>query len=638
MSAEPEPAIEVGRLVRFYGRRKSVQALRDVSFQVGRGEIFGLIGPDGAGKTSIIQVLAGVLKAHGGSAKVAGKDAIARPEAVKKLVGYMPQGLGVNLYESLSVEENIEFFRDLRKLPAEIYERNRADLLAMTRLEPFVRRRVGQLSGGMRQKLALICTLIHLPNLILLDEPTTGVDPLSRQDFWQIIGRLVEERQVTVLMSTSYMDEAERCHRIALLHAGAILWQGDPGDIKERAEGKYARMIAVPQTEAVNLLRRRSDVNSTEVFGEEIHLRYEGELKQIASDLRGQRIDVRESAPVEPSLEDVFLQFLAVGKPSRVQLPVPGLPEQLGAVAIECRGVKRLFGDFCAVDNVDLCVGRGEIFGLLGPNGAGKTTLIKMMCGLLDPSAGGIRVAGLDIRTEKERVWSHIGYMSQQFSLYRDLTVRQNLNLYADLYGVRQADIPDAVSALGLSPFESRLAGELPAGLRQRLSLLCAVLHGPPVLFLDEPTSGVDPPARRIFWDLIYTVSRESSVTVLVSTHYMDEAAHCDRLGLMDQGRLIAADSPTALKEASERRSGKLLAVRAPLLRMAFDAIQSSYPSAVLFGDRIHFRSSDPALDSRKVASVLNRAGITGAQITFPPLSMDDTFIDFIRAAEMAHA
>ena len=354
--------------------------------------------------------------------------------------------------------------------------------------------------------------------------------------------------------------------------------------------------------------------------------------------MRGQRIDVRESAPVEPSLEDVFLQFLAVGKPSRVQLPVPGLPEQLGAVAIECRGVKRLFGDFCAVDNVDLRVGRGEIFGLLGPNGAGKTTLIKMMCGLLDPSAGGIRVAGLDIRTEKERVWSHIGYMSQQFSLYRDLTVRQNLNLYADLYGVRQADIPDSVSALGLAPFESRLAGELPAGLRQRLSLLCAVLHGPPVLFLDEPTSGVDPPARRIFWDLIYTVSRESSVTVLVSTHYMDEAAHCDRLGLMDQGRLIAADSPTALKEASERRSGKLLAIRAPLLRMAFDAIQSSYPSAVLFGDRIHFRSSDPALDSRKVASVLNRAGITGAQITFPPLSMDDTFIDFIRAAEMAHA
>jgi ABC-2 type transport system ATP-binding protein len=550
----------------------------------------------------------------------------------------MPQGLGVNLYESLSVEENIEFFRDLRKLPAETYRRNRTDLLNMTRLEPFVQRRVAHLSGGMRQKLALICTLIHLPDLILLDEPTTGVDPISRQDFWQIIRRLVEERRVTVLLSTSYMDEAERCHRIGLLHGGAILWQGRPGEIREKAEGRYARIIAEPQTAAVNVLRSRSDVTSTEVFGEEIHLRFEGDLEEIESDLRGHQINVRESSPLEATLEDVFLQFLAAGKPSRLELSLPPPREQLGAVTIECRGVTRRFGDFCAVDDVDLRIQHGEIFGLLGPNGAGKTTLIKMMCGLLEPSSGAIRVAGLDIRTEKERVWTQIGYMSQQFSLYRDLSVKQNLRLYSDLYGVRNANISYTVSALGLKPFESRLAGEMPAGLRQRLSLLCAVLHGPPVLFLDEPTSGVDPPARRTFWELIYTLSRESSVTVVVSTHYMDEATHCDRLGLMDQGRLIAADSPAALKQASERRSGKLLAVRVPQLRVAYDAIVSSFPAAVLYGDSIHFRSLDPALDGRKVLSVLHRAGITGAEISSPPLSMDETFIDFIHAAETANA
>ena len=637
MNTPPDPIIDVKDLSRSYGRRRKVEAVRQVSLQVGRGEVFGMIGPDGAGKTSIIQILAGVLRADGGSAMVEDIDVNRSPERVKGRIGYMPQGLGVNLYESLSVAENIEFFRDLRKLAADVYERNRADLLNMTRLAPFVNRRAGNLSGGMRQKLALICTLIHLPDVILLDEPTTGVDPISRQEFWQIIRRLVEERRVTVLLTTSYMDEAERCHRIGLLHSGSILWQGTPGEIKDKAQGRYAKIIAEPQSVALDTLRERNDVLSTEVFGDEVHVRYEGDLPQIESQLTSKSVRILSSEPLQPTLEDVFLQFLTAGKQKTPRLPVAP-SGRLSPLSIECDGVTRRFGDFVAVDNVQLRVERGEIFGLLGPNGAGKTTLIKMMCGLLQPTSGNIKVVGLDIRSDKERIWTQIGYMSQQFSLYRDISVRQNLRLYADLYGVKGTNFSSMMSSLGLAQFESRLAGDLPAGLRQRLSLLCAVLHGPPVLFLDEPTSGVDPLARRTFWDLIHSLARDSSVTILVSTHYMDEATHCDRLGLMNQGRLIAVDSPAGLKRASEQRSGKMLALRTPQLRIAFDDLASAYPDAVLYGDSIHLRSSDVPLDERKIGSILNRIGISDARVTGVPLSMDETFIDFIRSVETVHA
>lgn len=639
MSSESKPVIEVKGLSRFYGRRKKkVEAVRNVSFEVMRGEIFGLIGPDGAGKTTIIQILAGVLDAHQGSVSVDGIDVTANPEAVKIQVGYMPQGLGVNLYESLSVAENIEFFRDLRQLPLDTYQRNRADLLRMTRLEPFVDRRARDLSGGMRQKLALICTLIHLPDIILLDEPTTGVDPISRQEFWQIIHGLVEQRHVTVLLSTSYMDEAERCHRIGLVHAGAIFEQGTPQSIKEKATGQYAKVIAKPQTDALKALQAREDVLGTEVFGAEIHFRFAGDLKIIESGLRGQRIRIQEIAMQEPSLEDVFLHLLSNAKQQKLTLQLETRAPSTFLPAIECDSVSRRFGDFVAVDHVDLHVERGEIFGLLGPNGAGKTTLIKMMCGLLDPNAGSIRVAGFDISTQKEHVWRQIGYMSQHFSLYRDLSVQQNLRLYSDLYDVEGANFNDLTASLGLAEFQTRLAGDLPIGLRQRLSLLCAVLHGPPVLFLDEPTSGVDPPARRIFWDLIYFLSRESGVTVVVSTHYMDEADHCDRLGLMDQGRLIAVDSPAGLKRDSERRSGKLLEIRTPEYAAALDVLVSAFPGAVLYGGSIRLRSLDPLDDERKVSSLLGQAGLAGAQISMPALSMNETFIDFIRDAELARA
>jgi len=633
MNHEERPILEASNLRRWYGRFARVDAVRGVSFSVRRGEIFGLIGPDGAGKTSIMQILAGVLRPHGGAASVEGMDVVAASERVKDRVGYMPQGLGSNLYDSLTVHENIEFFRDLRNLPADVYRRNRAELLEVTRLAPFLERRAANLSGGMRQKLALICTLIHLPDVLLLDEPTTGVDPISRQEFWQIIHRVVEERDATVLVSTSYMDEAERCHRIALLHAGHVVAEGSPEDIRHRASGHFARLAAEPQASALRLLRQRRDVQSTEVFGDEIHVQFDGELRAIESALIGQGVSVKHVALQEAGLEDVFLQLLGDERETPSFSIATAPTRQIGE-AVGCRRVSRHFRGFTAVDSVDLVVQRGQIFGLLGPNGAGKTTLIKMMCGLLEPSGGDIDIGGINVRTERARVWSAIGYMSQRFSLYQDLSVQQNLRLYADLYGLPHSAYDELMARLGLEPFASRLTRDLPVGLRQRVSLLCAVLHRPATVFLDEPTSGVDPRARRLFWDLIHSLSRDAGLTVIVSTHYMDEAAHCDRLGLMHQGRLIADGSPEQLKERSCRRSGSVLAIRTADSRTAYHVLRRERPHAVLYGDHIRVRTVDPDNDHVTLARVLARAGVDRIRIEPAPISMDEAFTDFIQTAE----
>jgi ABC-2 type transport system ATP-binding protein len=511
-------ALSVRDLRRTYGRWRRVEAVAGVSFTVAPGEIFGLIGPDGAGKTSIMQVLAGVLKLHGGSATVKGLDVRANGEAVRRLVGYMPQGLG--------------------------------------RLEPFLDRRVAQLSGGMRQKLALICTLIHLPSVLLLDEPTTGVDPISRREFWQIIERLVATSGTTVLLSTSYMDEAERCDRIALLHGGRLLAIGEPDAVRRQARGRFVHISAEPQTLAVACLRTMPDVGSTEVFGDELHVQFDGELRDIENNLIAHGVAIASTAIHEPALEDAFLQMLPLPEPLAARWRFPRVTSSREGPSISCVDATCRFGTFTAVDRVGLDVSAGEILGLLGPNGAGKTTLIKMMCGLLPPTGGRITVAGIDVTADRERVRSAIGYMSQRFSLYSDLSVRQNLRLYTDLYGLPGDASTELAATLGLNPVMSRLAKDLPSGVRQRLSLLCAILHRPPIVFLDEPTSGVDPQARRVFWDLIYALSRESGVTVVVSTHYMDEAAHCDRLGLMDAGRLVALGSPAALRGECQRHAG----------------------------------------------------------------------------------
>ncbi|HEX6209297.1 MAG TPA: ATP-binding cassette domain-containing protein [Methylomirabilota bacterium] len=570
--------IEARGLTRTYARGR-IRAVTDVSFGVDRGEVFGLIGPDGAGKTSVLQILAGVLRAHGGAVTVAGIDVLRDPEEIKDRIGYMPQGLGLNLYDTLTVAENIEFFRDLRRIPRAQYRDNRDRLLGMTRLASFLDRPAGKLSGGMRQKLALICTLIHLPDVLLLDEPTTGVDPVSRRDFWTIVHTLVVSRGVTVMLTTSYMDEAERCHRVSLMHAGRFIASGTPDELGRSLGGETRR-----------------------------------------------------------TLEEIFVHHLARDRPA----PAPGSLDAatasggIGAPTVRAERLTCRFGDFTAVDQVSLEVRAGEIVGLLGPNGAGKTTFIKMLCGLQVPTAGTAMVAGHDIRSERARVRASIGYMSQRFSLYRDQTVSENLRLSAGLYGMDGAVASRRMDALlawlGLTDVADRLPLALPLGLRQRLALASAILHEPRVLFLDEPTAGVDPLARRQFWALVHGLAHQRGVGVLVSTHYMDETVHCDRLGFMHQGRLVGLGPADELTRQAERTGGPMVAVQSPEFARAFVLVHERIPEAMLYGRRIRWQSRQPEEDIRAVTAALGAAGI-GARTEIQPLSMEDTFVSVLREA-----
>ncbi len=551
--------IKVKNLSKVYGKLKAVE---EVSFEVEKGEVFGLIGPDGAGKTTIINVLTGVLEPSSGEAYINGINVVKEPEKIKRLIGYMPQGLGLNLYDNLTVEENINFFKDLRLISENIFQRNKEILLEITRLKPFLSRPAKVLSGGMRQKLALICTLLHLPEVILLDEPTTGVDPLSRQDFWEIIYTLVQEREITVLLTTAYMDEAERCNKIALIHKGKIFLQDKPENI--------------------------------------------------------------------PDLEEAFIEAVSGEKPKPLLKQISPFSEKEANILI-CNKVSKLFGKFKAVDRVSLEVKKGEILGLLGPNGAGKTTLIKMMCGLLSPSEGEIFISGHNVEKEKVKVWELIGYMSQKFSLYKDLTVLENIKLYAGLYGVKNENFGELLEKLGLLGWEGRLVKDIPFGIKQRLALFCAVLHKPVIVFLDEPTSGVDPVARRSFWEMIYFLSREEGMTVILSTHYMDEAENCDRIGLMNKGRLIALGTPEELKINSEKISGKLLQIKTSEFREVFKKLKSVFPNLSLYGNKILLRTFNLEKDKERIEKFLTEEGIFKVEISQTLPSLQETFIDFIR-------
>jgi ABC-2 type transport system ATP-binding protein len=643
--------IEVDRLGKSY-RRGRVRAVQDVSFSVAPGQVFGLIGPDGAGKTSVLQVLAGVLSADSGQARVAGVDVIRDPEAVKARIGYMPQGLGLNLYESLTVGEHIEFFRDLRRVPGPAYRDNRESLLRMTRLAPFLDRPAGKLSGGMRQKLALICALIHLPDVLLLDEPTTGVDPISRRDFWAIVHALVTTRGATVLLTTSYMDEAERCHRVSLMHEGGVIASGAPEALAGALAGRLFALRGLDPDAALDILPALSAVQSSTVAGGEVRVLTRDGAGELTAELAGLGLPAVVPEPASASLEDVFVHHLTGERPRpgagadgrRLPGPAAAAPRAAAPDAGPAIAADRLtcrFGAFTAVDGVSLAVHPGEIVGLLGPNGAGKTTLIRMLCGLQAPTAGTAVAAGRDATRDRQALRAQIGYMSQRFALYRDQTVLENLHLAAGLHGVRGGARRDRIArllaGLGLEPFADRLPSALPLGLRQRLALASAILHEPRVLFLDEPTAGVDPLARRQFWDLVHRLAHEQGVAVLVSTHYMDEVAHCDRLGFMHEGRLVALGRPGELARRAEGLGGPMVAVETPDFARAFVVLRERFPRAMLYGRRIRWQSADPAGDMAAARQALAAAGVASSA-SVQPLSMEDTFVSVLRAAGLGHA
>jgi ABC-2 type transport system ATP-binding protein len=525
-------------------------ALDRISGRIGAGAITGLVGPDGAGKTTLIRLMTGLLVPDEGDLEVLGFETTQHAERIHASIGYMPQRFG--LYEDLTVSENLRLYAELRGLPRDEQARTFGELLGFTDLAPFAGRFAGKLSGGMKQKLGLACALLRKPRLLLLDEPSVGVDPISRRDLWRLVQRLKDEG-VGVVWSTAYLDEAESCDRVLLLSEGRPLFDGVPRDLTARVEGRVYRLTGIEGRRRPVLVEalEEKDVIDGVIQGEAIRLVVSAQAKGPPEVPEAAGLGAKMS-PARPRFEDAFVDQLGGGPGGRSRLAESrGRLEGSERPVIESRGLSKRFGDFTAVEGISFTIPRGEIFGLLGPNGAGKSTTFRMLCGLLKPSSGEGRVAGFDLRRDTAEAREHLGYMAQKFSLYGDLTVWQNLEFFAGAYGLsgarkrRQLDLMAEIFDLGRH--RESPAKELPLGFKQRLALACAVMHEPEALFLDEPTSGVDPITRREFWAHIQGLV-EKGVTVLVTTHFMDEAEYCDRVSLIYRGHSIALGSPDELK------------------------------------------------------------------------------------------
>jgi len=537
----------------FRSGRRNIQALQGVSIAVEPGKVTGLIGPDGAGKTTMMRLAAGLLRADAGRIRVLGMDVAREPLEVQSAIGYMPQRFG--LYEDLSVQENLDLYADLQGVPTVQRPDRFAELLRMVGLTSFTGRLAGRLSGGMKQKLGLACTLVRPPRLLLLDEPTVGVDPVSRRELWTIVYRLVREEGMSVLLSTAYLDEAERCDAVILLHRGCLLGQGTPSSFSEPLAG-HSFLVKVDGISKRSLQTRLAALPGAidaVIQGERVRLVMREAERPDLSALEGGAKGA-EVLPTDPIFEDAFISLLrqedAERAPESPAMPAPRATAADGAV-ISVVGAKRRFGDFYAVKGVSFEVRQGEVFGLLGANGAGKTTTFRMLCGLLPASEGHLQVAGHDLRHAAARARGRIGYMAQRFSLYVNLTVEQNLGFFASAYGLRRSArrerIRWALDGFDLAAYADTASGDLPLGYKQRLAMAAALMHEPDILFLDEPTSGVDPLARREFWHRINLLA-EQGVTVLVTTHFMDEANYCDRLLIMADGETLAHGTPAEMK------------------------------------------------------------------------------------------
>ena len=544
-------------------------ALDALSFEIGGGRVTGVVGPDGAGKTTLMRLLAGLLAPSDGRATVCGYDTIKDALGLHHAIGYMPQRFG--LYEDLTVLENLELYADLRGVVGKERDESFERLLAFTDLARFTGRLAGRLSGGMKQKLGLACAMLRSPRLLLLDEPSVGVDPISRRELWRMVNELTADG-VGVVWTTAYLDEAENCAEVLVMNAGKLLFQGDPKAMTESIEHRafLVRGVAGERRTLLTRALARPEIIDGVIQGEAVRLvMAEGAKEPEPADLDAPAASI---VPAKPRFEDAFVALLG-GQPKRTQaFEAPARPANGGGdAAVEASGLTKVFGDFTAADHISFTIKRGEIFGLLGPNGAGKSTTFKMMCGLLRPTAGTARVDGYDLYRAPAVARGRLGYMAQKFSLYGDLSVQNNLQFFGGVYGLTGAKKRDAIdrviAAFDLAPHLKTNAAELPLGFKQRLALSCAILHSPPVLFLDEPTSGVDPLTRREFWGFINAMIG-GGVTVMVTTHFMDEAEYCDRVALIYRGKSIAIGTPDELQA-----SVKSAALPAPTLEDAFIAL-----------------------------------------------------------------
>lgn len=627
-------ALEARDLVRRFG---DTVALDHLSFAVAPGELYGLVGPDGAGKTTAIRALAGLLDLDGGTAAVLGLDPAQGGHQVRESLGLMPQQH--SLYGDLSIEENLRFFARLNCLPEAVYRERVERLLHITRLAPFLSRRADALSGGMYKKLALSCALLHRPRVLLLDEPTNGVDPVSRRELWALLHEFVHDG-MAILVSTPYMDEAERCARVGLLHHGRLLLEGEPRALLRDFDHEVYGIRGGNRPAVEAALAALPEVRASSPAG--------AELKVVLAPGGGGRVAAAlspQGARLEaatPAFEDLFLARIAEADRT-ASAGAPGL--RAGASgnragsgpAIVADGLTRTFGPFVAVDRVSFAVEPGEIFGYLGANGAGKSTTIRMLCGLLAPTAGDATVAGHRVSANPEGVKRSIGYMSQKFSLYLDLTVRDNLRFFGGAYGLSgkalSTRVDELLAVTGLAGEATTSTGALPGGIRQRLALASAILHRPQVVFLDEPTAGVDPVSRRDFWRLIRGLAGEG-VTVFVTTHYLDEAEYCGRIGLMVDGKLVALDTPRNLKRTHVPE--RLVALHGAGLAAASAAFRNR-PGVLAvepFGAGLHLRLDRAAWDLAAVRALLPETA-TAAEVE---PSLEDVFLAVVGAAPAPEA
>ncbi len=625
------------RLVDLWKKYGETEAVRGVSLEVQPGEIFGLIGPDGAGKTSTFQILAGVMPATSGVAEIFEKPS----REARSMVGYLTQAF--SLYPDLTVSENIRYIGDLRRVaPKEILRRSH-QYLSMFDMDRFAGRLAGKLSGGMKQKLALVAALVAQPRVLLLDEPTTGVDPVSRREFWDTLAHLADDG-LTIVVATPYLDEAERCHRVALMHLGQIHKMGTPSELRNGLGMKRLELRTENLGEAEDKLSGEENgdgvISDVQRFGDRLDVMVRDVdlgKKKIIDDLPGAPSpDIRVA---EPTLENTFVATLrSLGQETRT----PAFPGEhphkdlRGQVAIHARRLTKKFGNFVAVNGIDIQVQYGEIYGLLGANGAGKTTAIKMLCGLLEPTLGDMTLAGESANLRSPAVREKIGYMSQKFSLYDDLSIDENLDFFGGIYGVPQAELAEkkawVLEFSGLAGKETLITGTLPGGWKQRVAFGAAIMHEPGVLFLDEPTSGVDPLARRSFWRMINKLA-DMGTAILVTTHYLEEAEQCNRLGFMVAGELVTEGTPSGVKK---QQGGHLLEFvvdnpqkAADLLKQTMDRWRVS-----IFGYRLHvIIDEDAETGKRDVIAQLSKAGIHVHDVREEAYSLEDVFIAVVEKA-----
>ncbi len=584
-NSENKPwALELNNVTKqFTTGNRTVDALKDLSVGVSFGKVTGLIGPDGAGKTTLMRLAAALLRPQQGEVHVLGHHNVKEALKIQSLVGYMPQRFG--LYEDLSVLENLELYADLQGVPKQVRKKRYDELMQMTGLAPFLSRLAGKLSGGMKQKLGLACTLVHPPRLLLLDEPTVGVDPVSRRELWEIVNRFVAEEETTVLISTAYLDEAERCDEVIILNEGELLGKGKPSQFETPLQGQVFEVTisGMKNRDAQRILSHHPQIIDAVIHGDAVRIVWRTKQTPVLNDYfpQDQSINIKE---VAPRFEDGFIAMLkqhhekndatSDNKNSNIETEPPiQVPAQNSSgdqsnssskqePIIRAEDVKRRFGDFYAVKGVSFDVAPGEVFGLLGANGAGKTTMFRMLCGLLPSSSGKLFVAGVDVRKTAAVARAQIGYMSQKFSLYGSLSVLDNLRFFSSAYGLKNQHRKDriewAVEEFELTSVTQTNSGTLPLGYKQRLALACALMHEPKIIFLDEPTSGVDPLARREFWERISDLSSRG-ITIMVTTHFMEEAEYCDRMAIMIRGEVLALGTPTQIKQKAGSEEKPLL-------------------------------------------------------------------------------